>query len=52
MQDITNNEQRQSIAKTKMANQRFKEAVKDVQSDVKKGNTKGLMSKPETQGEN
>ncbi len=52
MQDITNNSQRQSIAKTKMANQRFKEAVKDVQSDVKKGNTKGLMSKPETQGEN
>ena len=52
MQDITNNSQRQSIAKTKMANQRFKEAVKDVQSDVKKGNTKGLMSKPKTQGEN
>jgi hypothetical protein len=35
-----------------MANERFKEAVKDVQSDVKKDNTKGLMSKPETQGEN
>ena len=32
--------------------ERFKEAVKDVQSDVKKGNTKGLMSKPKTQGEN
>ena len=52
MQDITNNEQLKSIAKTKSANKRFKQAVKEVQSDVKKGDTKGLMSKPETQGEN
>ena len=52
MQDITNNEQLQSIAKTKTANTKFKQAVKELQQDVKKGETQGLMSKPEIEEEN
>ena len=52
MQDITNNEQLKSIAKTKTANKKFAQAVKEVQQDVKKGETQGLMSKPEIEEEN
>ena len=41
-----------SIAKTKTANKKFAQAVKEVQQDVKKGETQGLMSKPEIEEEN
>ena len=52
MQDITNNEQLKNIAKIKTANKKFEQAVKEVQQDVKKGETQGLMSKPEIEEEN
>ena len=52
MQDITNNVQLQSIAKTKSQKEKFSQAVKEVEQDVKKGETKGLMAKPEIEEEN
>ena len=52
MQDVTNSKQLSEIAKIKLSKEDFNKSVKAVQSDVKKGNTNGLMSKPKTQGEN
>ena len=46
MSDITNNEQIQSIAKTKVNAEEAERAASGVKEDIKKIEKKGLMSKP------
>ena len=46
MTDITNNEQIQSIAKTKLNAEETAQAAKGVKEDIKKIEKKGLMAKP------
>ena len=46
MSDITNNEQIQSIVKTKVNAEETAEAAKGVKEDIKKIEKKGLMAKP------
>ena len=47
MSDITNNEQIQSIAKTKVNAEEAERAASGVKEDIKKVEKKGLMAKPE-----
>jgi hypothetical protein len=46
MSDITNNEQIQSIVRTKVNAEETAEAAKGVKQDIKKIEKKGLMAKP------
>ena len=46
MTDITNNEQIQSIARTKVNAEETAQAAKGVKKDIKKIEKKGLMAKP------
>ena len=46
MSDITNNEQIQSIVRTKVNSEETAEAAKGVKEDIKKIEKKGLMAKP------
>ena len=46
MSDITNNEQIQSIVRTKVNAEETAQAAKGVKQDIKKIKKKGLMAKP------